>query len=279
MYKHVGSTAGAQGSPVRPRPLLYSVGKVWIAAFAVFLLGLLVGCLSPSRGRSELLVFAAASLTDALSEIGQAFEAQSEIGIAFSYGGSQELAQQIASGAPADLFIPAGEFPMEFLADKGKIEREAMNLLSNKLVVVTRTNGVQIEKLEQLNTDIVERIAIADPDLAPAGGYARESLTRLGLWDELQGKLIIGADVRVTLAYLESGNVDIALVYKTDARVASNVNVLDLVPSDSYSSVVYPAVVVRRSEKKAEADEFLEFLRSEAAAEIFLRHGFEPLQP
>ena len=238
-----------------------------------------MGCLSPSRGRSELLVFAAASLTDALTEIGRAFEAQSEIGIAFSYGGSQELAQQISSGAPADLFIPAGQFPMEFLADKGMIEREAMNLLSNKLVVVTRTNGIQIENLEQLNTDIVERIAIADPDLAPAGGYARESLTRLGLWDELQGKLVIGADVRVTLAYLESGNVDIALVYKTDARVASNVNVLDLVPSDSYTSVAYPAVVVRRSEKKAEADEFLEFLRSEAAAEIFLRHGFEPLHP
>ena len=225
------------------------------------------------------MVFAAASLNDAMVEIGRAFETQSDTRVAFSYGGSQELARQIDSGAPADLFIPAGEFPIEFLADKGLIEGDRVNLLSNRLVVVMRSDGPQIESVEQLNTDTVERVALADPDLAPAGRYAREALIGLGLWDDLRGKLVIGADVRVTLAYVESGNVDVALVYQTDAKVAKNVIVLDLVPRDSYPPIVYPAVILRESNRKTQAAEFMEFLRSEAAAAIFVRHGFELLQP
>ena len=243
------------------------------------LLGVLVACSSEGSERHKLLVFAAASMTDVLTDIGRAYEESDGTRVAFSFGGSQTLAQQIASGAPADLFISAGEFPAQFLAEKDLIEAGPVDLLSNKLVVVVHAEGVSVETMDELSTDKVDRLAVADPDLAPAGRYARESLMRLGLWDDLEGKVVIGADVRVTLAYVETGNVDVAIVYKTDARVASNVKVLDIVPLDSYSKVVYPAVVVRYSDEKARAAEFLDFLGGETATNIFQRHGFEPLGP
>ena len=266
---------GPQASVTRPVGLL---GGLRLIVFAALFISLLE-CGPPSSERGELLVFAATSLTDALTDVARAFEEQSATGVVFSYGGSQMLARQIASGAPADVFIAAGEFPVQFLADKGMIEPEATDLLSNKLVLVTRSDDLRLETLEQLNTDAVERIAVANPELAPAGRYARESLTHLGLWDELRRKLVLGPDVRVTLAYLESGNVDVAIVYRTDARIARGVSVLDIVPSESYSRIVYPAVVVRRSHQRAHAAEFLKFLRGEAASAIFQRHGFDPVNP
>ena len=252
-------------------------GSAWLAAFAALFMGFLA-CTDRSGERSEVLVFAAVSLTDALAEIGRAFEERADIGVTFSYGGSQMLAQQIASGAPADIFIAAGEFPVKTLAEKGMTEPEVINLLGNRLVLVTRSDELELESVEQLSTDTVERIAVASPELAPAGRYARESLTHLGLWDGLQGKLVLGADVRVTLAYLESGNVDVAVVYRTDALIADDVGVLDIVPPDSYSRIVYPAVVIRGSAHKTDAGQFIEFLRSEAAAEVFRKHGFDPLE-
>ena len=243
------------------------------------LMGVLAGC-SSRADDSEILVFAAASLVDALTEIEREFEAQSDTSVAFSFGGSQTLAQQIASGAPADLFIAAGEFPIEFLAERELLEQDTVNLLSNKLVVVIRSDGVRLDSMEQLVIkETVERVAIADPNLAPAGRYARESLTRLGLWDAIQDKLVIGVNVRATLAYVESGNVDAALVYQTDAAIAGDVQVLDIVPPESHSAIVYPAAIIKRSERKANAREFLEFLRGQAARSIFIKHGFQPLEP
>ena len=250
----------------------------WVI-YAVALVGVLAGCSASSDQRAELLVFAAASLADALGEVEAAFEAQGQVDVAVSYGASQMLAQQIASGAPADMFISAGRFPVRFLADKGLIEPVGADLLTNRLVVAVRASGnLQMESLDQLNTPIVERISIADPELAPAGRYVRESLMHLRLWDEVHSKLVFGPDVRATLAYVESSNVDAAIVYVTDARAGRNIEVLDIVPPGSYSPIRYPAVIVTKSEQKVGAAEFLDFLRSEQAREIFRRHGFVPAE-
>jgi molybdate transport system substrate-binding protein len=252
--------------------------KATILLIAVGLIALALGCSTQTGGRDELLVFAAASLSDAFTEAGQEYEIEGG-NVSFSFGGSQALARQIASGAPADVFVTAGRFPIEFLSEEELIEPETVDLLSNKLVVVVREDGPGLTSIDQLGSGAVERIAVADPDLAPAGRYAREALTNLGVWKSLEQKLVIGSDVRATLVYLETGNVDAALVYTTDALVAEGVRVLDIVPSEKYSPVVYPAVVVSRSETKGEARRFIEFLSGESANAIFIRHGFEPMRP
>ena len=250
----------------RARPVIWTI----------VLVGLLLGCSPPSNDQGELLVFAPASLANALDDVQEAFEAQTGVSMAVSYGGSQMLAQQIASGAPADVFISAGESPVKFLADKDRLEPTLADLLTNKLVVVVRSAAdFRVSSMDQLKTDSIQRIALADPQLAPAGGYARESLESLGLWKELQSKLVLGADVRATLAYVESGNADAAIVYATDARVARNVDIFDIVPADSYSRIVYPVAIVEGSADKRAVTEFIDFLMSAKAQDIFRTHSFE----
>ena len=250
---------------------------------AVLLLALagvaaMAGCSQGDR-EAALLVFAAASLTDALEEVGDAYEMTGRARVDFSMGGSQMLAQQIASGAPADILISAGRSPVDFLARRGFTATGGADLLSNRLVVVRRAGaGGELSSMDQLASSAVGSVAIANPELAPAGRYAEESLVNLGLWEDVQAKLVIGADVRATLAYVESGNAEVALVYETDARLARNVDVLDLVPESSYTPVTYPAVLIEGAEHEGPAREFLEFLTSDEASRIFRAHGFVPIE-
>ena len=203
---------------------------------------------------------------------------QTGISVSFSYGGSQALAQQIARGAPADLLIAAGETPVRFLVDGRHVEPDTVDLVSNHLVAVTGRGVIALESMDQLGRDEIKHLALADPALAPAGQYAKESLMRLGLWDDLQGKLVFGADVRGALTYVETGNAEVALVYFTDARMARGGKVLDIVPPESYSRITYPGAIVSRSEKKPEAVGFLEYLRSVEGKAIFEKYGFQPLE-
>ena len=255
------------------------LGSLACAVWLIPVAGAMAGCSRAPKEPQDLLVFAAASLAGALGDIEDAFEESGSAGVTISYGGSQMLAQQIASGAPADVIISAGGPPVDFLDRKGMLEPERADILANRLVVVVRSSAVlQIDSLQQLRAPEMRRIAIAEPALAPAGRYARESLERLGLWDALQPKMVFGADVRATLAYVESGNADAALVYATDARAARSIRVLDIVPQDSYSGVVYPAAVVKGRPSKTAALTFLDFLRSPTSREIFRVYGFEPVQ-
>ena len=246
--------------------------------WATVLAAVLVGCSSKGGGPDEVLVFAAASLADVLDEISEEFEKEDRTVVSISYGGSQMLAQQIASGAPADLLISAGEFPVGFLQLRGLVESAPSDIVANGLVVAVRSRGgPRITAMDDLRTATVRRIAIADPELAPAGRYARESLRSLGLWDVLEPKLVVGPDVRATLAYVESGNSEAALVYRTDARASGKVRILDIVPGDSYSRIRYPAAIVAASRHKTAATRFLRFLEGKKSLEIFRRFGFEPV--
>ena len=249
---------------------------VWLAICMALLVGL-QGCASQATGRSQPLVLAAASLSSVLPEVADVFKERTGVEVRFSYGASQMLATQIVAGAPAGLFVSAGVFPARLLVDEELSAAEPVDLLSNRLVVVSRPDTVDLSSMELLDTDIVEKIAVANPDLAPAGRYAQEALETLGLWDELQRKLVLGADVRATLAYVQSGNADVAVVYRTDARIVGDVDVADIIPQESYPSIVYPAVVVRGSGQETSATQFLQFLQSEDAAQVFWRHGFEVL--
>ena len=212
--------------------------KLILVGAMALVLPLLTAC-ARSDG-DELLVFAGASLADAMEEIGERFEKEAGTRVAFSFGGSQALAQQIASGAPADVFVAAGRQPVDFLASRGAVDTVGDAVVRNELVVAVKEGSPGPAAMSDLIGPEVGRVAIADPVLAPAGVYAREALRSLGLWESLLPRLVFGADVRAALAYLESGNVDAALVYATDAREASGVRALDIVPRDSYTPIAYP---------------------------------------
>jgi len=237
-----------------------------------------LGCSEEVDQNPEILVFAAASLVDVMMENAAAFEDQSDTKIAFSFGGSQMLAQQIASGAPSDVFISAGQFPIDFLNQRELIDQSVLDLVANSLVVAIRANDIGLQSIEQLSEDVVGRVAIADPKLSPAGRYAREALINLGLWDDLAGRIVPAVNVRVALAYVESGNADAALVYRTDVGLAPDLYSLDIVPSESHAPIIYGSAVVRSSSKKTEAGEFIAFLGSREAKQVFLKHGFQPMR-
>lgn len=251
------------------------VRLLWPPLCALAAAAAIVGC-SPGSEPERLLVFAATSLINAIEEIRPAFQEKEGIELAVSYGGSQMLAQQIVQGAPADLFISAGEGPVGLLAGRDLTDGGARSLASNDLVVVSRMAGTPLASIEDLASGLVGRIAIADPDLAPAGAYARESLVNLGLWESLADKLVLSPNVRVALAYVEAGNADAALVYRTDAMASSGLRVLDIVPADTYSTVVYPAVLIRGSGGRERAELFLDHLRTPSVREVFARYGFLP---
>ena len=237
------------------------------------LLALPIGC---GGGGDSLLVFAASSLTDPLRQLAAIYEERTGVEVDISFGASGRLAQQISRGAPADVLISAGEQPIDRLVDEGLVDTSSRRaLLTNRLVLVTKHGDDRaISSLEVL-LDADGMLAIADPELAPAGGYAREALRHLGLWEALEPRLVYGGNVRTTLGYVESGNVAAALVYRTDATVSDRVSVAEILPADAHSLIVYPAVVVGTSDKREQAAGFIEFLGGEEASQVFRDMGFE----
>ena len=145
----------------------------------------------------------------------------------------------------------------------------------NHLVVVSQKNAkITIEKVGALQDPIISRIAIGQPDIVPAGTYAKEALLHLDLWDKLKPKLIFGTDVRATLAYVSAGNVDLAIVYDTDTKVTDAVKVLYRFSAETHTPIVYPAVILRSSERNQSAEQFIAYLNTSHATEIFEKHGF-----
>lgn len=198
---------------------------------------------------AEVRVSAAASLTDAVSEIAKRYESKSGDTIVLNFGASSTLATQILNGAPVDLFLSADEAQMNRVATLVRVP-----LLSNRLAIV----GRPLLK--------ARRIAIANPEAVPAGVYAKQWLQRRGLWTALEPKLIPTENVRGALAAVLAGNADSAIVYATDSRIGE-------VILDS-PSIVYPAAVLRGAANVAGARRFLDFLQSRDAGMIFRRYGF-----
>ena len=249
-----------------------------LALVACVLAGALLAACSGGAD-DELLVFAATSLTDAMAEAAAEFEATHGTKVEVSYGPSRALAQQIARGANPDVYVAAGQPPMDFLQEGGHIaDGGAVRLLSNKIVLITGRDAPSIGGISELADADLKRVAMPDPEIAPAGNYARTALQNLGLWDGLLPRIVFANDVRVTLSYVQTGNADAGFLYQTDAANAEDITVLDIVPTDSYPDVVYPAAVVRSTDNLQGAEAMLEFLQSDAAKEIFRKHGFTPLE-
>jgi molybdate transport system substrate-binding protein len=220
----------------------------------------------------EIRVAAAASLAEAVTEICSAYEKESGNKATPVFAGSNVLARQIEAGAPVDVFISADEATMEKLA-KAKLVKDATPLLTNSLVVVVpEDSSAKIGTATDLGN--LKRIAIGDPVAVPAGAYAKAWLTKTGLWERVGPKCIANENVRAALAAVESGNVDAAIVYKTDAAISKKAKIAWTVPAGDAPAIVYPVAVCSESKHAAEAERFAAYLKSEKAAAVFMTRGF-----
>ena len=242
--------------------------------YLLILLGfacLFIGCSS-----EELLIFGAMSLTDALTEVSQRFGTVQNVKVYCNFAGSSTLQRQIEKGAPADVFISASPKQIDALQGEGLLYEDSRRvILSNRLVLVAPVNSpLAMTNVQPLAQDAIRRIAIGEPNSVPAGIYGREALTHLGVWSIIQPKLIPSADVRSTLAYVESGEVDVGIVYQTDAGLSKKVRIIYQFPDSSHSPIVYPAAVLRNTGHKVLAQAFLDYLQTAEVAAIFEKYGF-----
>ena len=240
------------------------------------LLSLLLAACARRAAAGTLLVSAAASLTDALGEIGKMYEARSPDRVNFNFGASSALARQIEASAPVDVFFSADEAQLDRLEKRNLLAPGTRrSLLSNTLVIVVeKGSALAIDSPGALASDRVHSLALAEPGSVPAGVYAREYLQKLGIWESVRRKVIPTENVRGALAAVESGNADAAIVYRTDAAISKKVRVAFEVAAAEGPRISYPAAVIRDSRHAAAARAFLSFLESPAAAGIFRRHGF-----
>ena len=259
---------------------MHRIFKIFTAVCLLFVFTLFSGCATDKQKPIELSVFAAISLTDALGEIGTAFTTKTGVKVYYNFEASTTLQRQLEKGASADVFISASPRQVVALETNELLEVGSRHdLLTNRLVLVSdETARISVETPDSLATSEISRIAIGHPNIVPAGTYAKEALTHFGLWETLRPKLIFGMDVRATLAYVTAGNVDIAIVYKTDTTLTDDIKVLYQLPLEAYTPIVYPAVVMKRSQRKQLARRFITYLQSVESDEIFEKHGFTFLE-
>lgn len=227
----------------------------------------------------QLLVFAAASLTNSLDEIGTAYTQKTQQHVKFSYAASSALARQVEAGARADVFMSADLEWMDYLQARNLIDRSTrQNLLSNRLVLVAPADskiGLKIAPGFALAAALGSngRLATGDPESVPVGKYARSALTSLGVWNDVADRLVRADNVRSALAFIARGETPLGIVYESDAKVEKHVRIVDFFPASSHPPIVYP--VAATAQARPAAKQFVEFLRSAPAQEIFKKYGFQ----
>ena len=224
----------------------------------------------------EVTVSAAASLADAMREIAASYEAgQPGTRVRVNTGGSGALLQQIAHGAPVDLFVSADDKTMDEAARRGLVDGASrFNLAGNRLVLVApAASTLKVDSLSALTQPAVRRVALGQPDSVPAGRYAQAALMSAGLWPAVSAKAVRAQNVRQALDYAARGEVDAAFVYASDAQ-AFRGKVKTLFPVDTAPPVRYPAAVVAGSRNSKDAHRFASYLQGAAAQGVLARHGF-----
>jgi molybdate transport system substrate-binding protein len=230
-------------------------------------------------GPQRVVVFAAASLADALTEAAEAFEAQTAHHVTLSFAGSAALARQIMLGAPADLFISADPIWADALEEAGLVEvGRRHDILANRLVLIgSGPDGPPPQALDVLDLDAIlgdGRLAIGLVEAVPAGRYGRAALQSVGLWDGVQDRLAQTDNVRAALALVAVGAAPVGLVYATDARAEPRVHVMAHIAPDTHPPILYPLVDIAPEDHPAE-NAFHDFLTGPMAASIFAEHGFD----
>lgn len=232
--------------------------------------------LTISAPAAQLTVHAAASLTDAMKEITAAYEKGGDT-VRLNFDASSILARQIEEGAPADIFLSADEAKMDGLEKKNLLAPGTRkSLLSNTLVIVVPLGSdLAIHSAADVaNGEVVRKVALAQPSTVPAGIYAKEYLTKAGLWEKVSPKVIPTQNVRAALAAVESGNVEAGFVYKTDALISKKVKIAVEITAAKGPKISYPVAALATSSDLAAAKKFLSYLESEKALAVFEKYGF-----
>lgn len=228
-------------------------------------------------GNDQVIVFAAASTTNAMTDIAELYKKSNDTKVKFSFASSSTLAKQIEKGAPANIYLSANPKWMNYLSDRGAIITSSrFDLLSNRIVLISPADA----SLEHLTVDARldmagllkdGRFSMGDPDHVPAGIYGKKAMEKLGLWDAVKDRLARAKDVRAALVLVERAEVPLGQVYATDAAISRKVKVVGLFPEESHPKIVYPITMI---EETPSARALMDFIKSEKAAEIFRKYGF-----
>jgi molybdate transport system substrate-binding protein len=241
----------------------------------------LISCLMLSAGfaadRNELVISAAASLKDAMLDIQKQYtEDRKSVSLVFNFGASGSLQQQIEQGAPVDIFISAANTQIDALKAKGLlVDSSIIVLVGNMLVLVVPGDSPFKGDFASLKDPVIKKIALGEVKSVPAGQYALEVFNALKIKDDVLSKGVFARDVREVLAWVETGNADAGIVYKTDANIAKGkVRIVATAPDKTHKKIVYPAAIIKDSKNIKAAKEFLSYLEEKKAQAVFAKYGF-----
>jgi molybdate transport system substrate-binding protein len=227
-----------------------------------------------------VLVFAAASLTNAQDEIHEAFTKATKVQVKASYAASSVLARQIEQGAPAELFVSADTDWMDYLEKRGLLlPGSRREILTNRLVLIAPADS-KVQLVPAPGFDLAGalrngHLAMGNPDSVPAGIYGKASLQKLGVWSQVEGKVAAADNVRAALTLVSRGEAPLGIVYRTDALVDKGVRIVSEFPEDSHAPIRYPAALLKGA--SPEAHKLLDFLSQGPARAIFSKYGFTTL--
>lgn len=255
-----------------------SVSRRLVLALFAFLSLASAGIAGTARAE-DLTVFAAASLTNAMEELGKLYGERTGETVRFSFAASSALARQVESGAPAAIFVSADEAWMDYLGERNLIvPATRISLIGNALVLIAPISSaittVDLKPGVDLTSLIGDgRLATGDPDHVPVGRYAKEALTSLGIWDQLDSRLARAESVRTALALVERGEVPLGIVYATDAAQTNKVRVVGTFPADSHKPITYPMAIIAAGDGPKTRALFA-FLASDDAKADYRKYGF-----
>ena len=226
---------------------------------------------TPKEGPTDLQVSAAASLTDAMKELGGMYEKEhGNTKLVFNFGSSGALQQAIENGGAADVFVSAAQKQMNALDEKKLLEDGTrVDLLINDVVLITaKDSKLNLPDFKAVLSPEIKHIALGEPK-------GEEVFTKLGILDDVKARAVYGSDVRQVLAWVETGDADCGVVYATDAAISDKVKVAAVAAADTHKPIVYPAAVLKDAKNMKEAKDFLAFLQTDAAKKVFEKYGFK----
>lgn len=244
---------------------------------------LILGCQPvETTSSTQITISAAASLQDVMREIKPLYEEKYlEREIIYNFGSSGALQHQIEQGAPVDVFISAAVDKMNALQKQDLISTETrQNIVKNQIALVTQTSNkdhITLTGFKDLTANQVSLIGMGEPESVPAGKYAQEVLNSLNFTEKINAKFVYGKDVRQVLNYVETGNVEVAIIYRTDALVSDKIEIITVAPKKSHSPIIYPIAVIKDSENTEAGKEFINFLTTNQAQAVFEKYGFIPV--